>query len=163
MADINAVWHEFDDQPDMLARGWTLRDPEKEYGIPYDSKRLHEHGALVLGGAGISYRLTVAQDPAFAHGRYLQLRLEPDNPVDPNAVAIWDAECRLQIGYVPADHAPDVARRLLAHERLYALCLMEFVSVVSGERRGIRLLIAPWHSGSTSRPEMQLLLVDRPW
>jgi hypothetical protein len=143
MADIDAVWHEFDDQPDMLARGWILRDPEEDYGIPYDSKRLHERGALVVGGAGISHRLTVAQDPVFAPGRYLQLRLEPDNPVDPNAVAIWDAECRLQIGYVPADHAPEVARRLSAREQLYALCLMEFVSAMTGERRGIRLLIAP--------------------
>jgi HIRAN domain-containing protein len=143
MAGIDAVWIEFDDLPDMLARGWILRDPDEDYGIPYDSQRLHEHGALVVGGAGISHHPSVAQDPAFAPGRYLQLRLEPDNPVDPNAVAIWDAESRLQIGYVPSEYAPEIAQRLRAGEQPYALCLMEFVGTASGDRRGIRLLIAP--------------------
>jgi hypothetical protein len=143
MADIDAVWQEFDDQRDLLTRGWTFRDRDHDYCIPYDSTRLHELGALVVGGAGISHRLTVAQDPAFAPGRYLELVLEPENPVDPNAVAIWDAQHQLQVGYVPRGYAPEIGRRLRAGERLYALCLMEFVSRAGGERRGIRLLIAP--------------------
>ena len=35
---------------------------------------------------------------------------EPDNEHDPNAVGVWDAERRVQAGYVPAEIAPEVKR-----------------------------------------------------
>ena len=33
---------------------------------------------------------------------------EPENEHDPNAVAVWDAERRVQAGYLPAGIAPKV-------------------------------------------------------
>ncbi len=60
---------------------------------------------------------------------------EPENEHDPNAVAIWDAERRVQGGYVPADVAPE----LRGDEQ--AVSLWEFRE--GGRRIGLRVLIAP--------------------
>ena len=74
----------------------------------WDDERLR-----VVKVAGASYRLEALQDDAFAPGRRLELVREPENEHDPNAVGIWDAERRVQAGYVPAD----VARRCAATSR----------------------------------------------
>ena len=72
--------------------------------------------------AGVSYRLDALQDDAFAPGKRLALVPEPDNEHDPNAIGIWDAERRVQAGYVPAE----IARELDASE-WQAVSLWEFV------------------------------------
>ena len=61
---------------------------------------------------------------------------EPENPHDRNAVAIWDADRRLQAGYVPAEVAPE----LEGNEQ--AVALWEFRDE-DGRRVGLRVLIAP--------------------
>jgi hypothetical protein len=86
--------------------------------------------------AGASYRLEALQDEAFAPGRPLALVPEPENPHDPNAIGIWDAERRLQAGYVPADVAPAV------ESGAQAVALWEFRDD-EGSRVGLRVLIAP--------------------
>jgi hypothetical protein len=86
--------------------------------------------------AGSSYRAEALQDDAFAPGRRLLLVREPENEHDPSAVAVWDAERRLQAGYVPAEVAPE----LNGDEQ--AVSLWEF----RGEERqriGLRVLLAP--------------------
>ena len=97
----------------------------------WDDERL-----LVVSVAGSSYRLEALQDEAFAPGRRLSLVLEPDNVHDPNAVAVWDEERRVQAGYVPAEVAPRVAADS------QALSLWEFRDD-DGRRVGLRFLIAP--------------------
>ena len=90
----------------------------------------------VVNAAGVSYRLDALQDDAFAPGKRLALVPEPDNEHDPNAIGIWDAERRSQVGYVPAESA----RELDAAE-WQAVSLLEFFE---GKRRvGLRVLLAP--------------------
>jgi hypothetical protein len=60
---------------------------------------------------------------------------EPENEHDPNAIAIWDAERRLQAGYVPAEVAPEL------HGGEQAVSLWEFRE--GGSRIGLRVLIVP--------------------
>jgi hypothetical protein len=86
--------------------------------------------------AGASYRLEALQDEAFAPGRRLALVREPENEHDPNAVAIWDVDRRLQAGYVPAEIAPS----LRGDEQ--AVSLWEFRGE-DGARIGLRVLLAP--------------------
>jgi hypothetical protein len=86
--------------------------------------------------AGASYRAEALQDDAFAPGRRLALVREPENEHDPNAVAVYDAERRLQAGYVPADVAP----ALRGDEQ--AVSLWEFRGD-DGRRIGLRFLLAP--------------------
>ena len=111
--------------------GFWLRDAASGEALRWDDPRLR-----VVKLAGSSYRPEALQDDAFAPGRRLALVPEPDNEHDPNAVGIWDAERRLQAGYVPAAVAPDVR----GDEQ--AVALWEFRGD-DGERTGLRVLLAP--------------------
>jgi hypothetical protein len=111
--------------------GYWLRDAATGDAVRWNDQRLR-----VVKLAGASYRLDALQDDAFAPGNRLALVREPDNEHDPNAVAVWDAERRVQAGYVPADVAADVT----GDEQ--ALSLWEFRDD-DGQRIGLRVLLAP--------------------
>jgi hypothetical protein len=113
------------------ASGYWLRDASTGEALRWDDPRLR-----VVKLAGASYRLDALQDEAFAPGRRLALVPEPDNEHDPNAVAVWDAERRVQGGYVPAEVAPE----LRGDEQ--ALSLWEFRDE-AGARVGLRVLLVP--------------------
>jgi hypothetical protein len=111
--------------------GYRLRDAASEELVRRDDPRIR-----VINVAGVSYRLDALQADAFAPGKRLVLLPEPDNEHDPNAIGIWDADRRLQAGYVPAESA----RELDAGD-WQAVSLLEFFE---GEQRvGLRVLLAP--------------------
>jgi hypothetical protein len=111
--------------------GYRLRDAATEEVVRRDDPRVR-----VVHLAGVSYRLDAVQDDAFAPGRRLALVPEPDNEHDPHAIGVWDADQRVQGGYVPAE----VARELDASD-WQAVSLLEFFE---GDRRvGVRVLLAP--------------------
>ena len=111
--------------------GYWLRDAETGDAMKWDDPRVR-----VVKLAGASYRGGALQDEAFAPGRRLALVREPENEHDPNAVAVWDSERRLQAGYVPAEVAP----ALSGDEQ--AVSLWEFRGE-DGQRIGLRVLLAP--------------------
>jgi hypothetical protein len=111
--------------------GFWLRDAATGDAVRWDDERLR-----VVKVAGASYRLEALQDDAFAPGRRLALVREPENEHDPNAVGIWDADRRVQAGYVPAEVAGEVS----GDEQ--ALALWEFRGE-DGQRIGLRVLLAP--------------------
>ena len=111
--------------------GYWLRDASTG-----DAMRWSDERVRVVKLAGASYRLDALQDDAFAPGRRLALVREPENEHDPNAVAVFDAEHRVQGGYVPAEVAPS----LRGDEQ--AVSLWEFRDE-TGARIGLRVLIAP--------------------
>jgi HIRAN domain len=111
--------------------GFWLRDAATGDAMKWDDPRVR-----VVPLAGASYRAEELQDDAFAPGRRLALVPEPENEYDPNAVAVWDAERRLQGGYVPAEVAPE----LRGDEQ--AVSLWEFRGE-DGRRIGLRVLLAP--------------------
>ena len=111
--------------------GYWLRDAATGDALRWDDSRLR-----VVKLAGASYREEALQDEAFAPGRRLALVPEPENEHDPNAVGVWDAERRLQGGYVPAEVTPE----LRGDEQ--AVALWEFRGE-GGRRIGLRVLLAP--------------------
>jgi hypothetical protein len=111
--------------------GYWLRDAATGEAMRWNDERVR-----VVKLAGASYRADALQDDAFAPGRRLALVREPDNEHDPNAGAVWDADRRLQGGYVPADVAP----QLRGDEQ--AVSLWEFRDD-DGARIGLRVLLAP--------------------
>jgi hypothetical protein len=84
----------------------------------------------VVPVAGVSYRADALDDASFDPGETIALVREPDNEHDPNAVAIWNAERTLQLGYVPRDVAPELA----GDEQALSLWRVD---------GGLRVLIAP--------------------
>ena len=111
--------------------GYRLRDAATEEVVRHEDPRI-----LVIGLAGVSYRLDAVQDDAFAPGQRLALVPEPENEHDPNAIGIWDAARRLQAGYVPAETAAG-----LDADAWQAVSLLEFFA--DGRRVGLRVLLAP--------------------
>lgn len=97
MAERLRLWLERGD------RGYHLRDAATEKPVRWEDPRIR-----VVPVAGVSYRPAALDDPVFDPGRRLALVPEPDNPHDPHAVAIFDEERTLQLGYVPAAVAPDL-------------------------------------------------------
>jgi hypothetical protein len=84
-------------------RGYFLRDAATGERVRWEDERIR-----VIAVAGVSFRPDALEDPSFAPGRRVALAREPDNPHDPNAVAIWNEERTRQLGYVPAAVAPEV-------------------------------------------------------
>jgi hypothetical protein len=111
--------------------GFRLRDAATEEMVRAEDPRIR-----VVAVAGVSYRLDALQDDAFAPGRRVALRPEPDNEHDPHAIGIWDETGRLQVGYVPAETA-----RELDSDEWQAVSLWEFRD--DGARAGLRVLLAP--------------------
>jgi HIRAN domain len=111
--------------------GYRLRDAETEELVRDDDPRIR-----VVRAAGVSFRIDELQDEGFTPGSKLALVPEPSNEHDPNAIGIWDADRRVQAGYVPAD----VARDLQAGD-WQAVALYQFFE--DGRRAGLRVLLAP--------------------
>ena len=108
-----------------------MRDAATEDVVREDDPRIR-----VIKVAGVSYRMDELQDSAFAPGNRLLLVAEPENEHDPNAIAVWDVDRRMQAGYVPAEDA-----RELRADEWQAISLHQFFE--DGKRCGLRVLLAP--------------------
>jgi len=105
--------------------GFHLRDAATGERVRWEDPRIR-----VVPAAGVTYRPEGLPDPSFDPPRRLALVPEPTNEHDPNAVAIWNEERTLQLGYVPAAVAPE----LDGDEQALALWRVE---------GGLRVLIVP--------------------
>ena len=70
--------------------------------------RWEDERVRVVPVAGVSFRPEALEDPSFEPGLPLALVPEPENEHDPNAVAIWNDDRALQVGYVPRDDAAEL-------------------------------------------------------
>jgi len=105
--------------------GYRLRDAATNEPVRWEDERIR-----VVPVAGVSFRPEALADPSFDPGRRLALVAEPENQHDPNAVAIWNEDRTVQLGYVPAEVAP----ALRGDEQAVSLWRVE---------SGLRVLIAP--------------------
>jgi hypothetical protein len=123
---------------ELDGRGFYLRDAESGEPLRWNDERLAAVGAHVVRVAGASYRQEELRDGGFEPGLQLALVREPENPHDPNALAVWNEARTRQAGYIPAG----LAAGLVGVEDLQALSLWEWRSS-SGERFGLRVLVYP--------------------
>ena len=105
--------------------GYYLRDAATGNPVRWEDERIR-----VVPAAGVTYRAEALPDPSFDPGRRLALVPEPENEHDANAVAIWNEERTLQVGYVPREVAPE----LRGDEQAVSLWRVD---------GGLRVLIAP--------------------
>ena len=106
-------------------RGYHLRDAATGEPVRWEDPRIR-----VIAAAGVTYRPESLEDSSFDPGRRLELVPEPTNEHDPNAIGIWNADRTLQVGYVPAAVAPEVA----GDEQAVSLWRVD---------GGLRVLLAP--------------------
>jgi hypothetical protein len=134
---------EFDANDGKTITGWgyTFRDLDADTVVRHDDVRLLDAGCMVTKVSGVSYRAKELQRDDFEPGKFVRLIAEPRNPHDPNAVSVWDAKGKRQVGFVPRDDAPTVQRLVLGDEA-EAMVVWEWRGE-QGDRVGIKLLIAP--------------------
>jgi hypothetical protein len=126
-----------DEREPLLGTGVMFGGDE---AVRWDDPRFEADGALLFKVAGTSFRPGVLSEPYTNVGSRVRLVREPDNPADPNAVAVYDEAARNQIGYVPRDLTAAVTR--LTEHAHGALVFYEW-RFVSGERSGVRCALGP--------------------
>jgi hypothetical protein len=110
---------------ERTGNGVRLRDAATGESVAWEDPRIR-----VVPAAGVSYRPEALPDASFDPGRRLALVPEPENPHDPHAVGIWNEQRSLQLGYVPAA----VAGELAGDEQAVSLWRVD---------GGLRVLLAP--------------------
>ncbi len=105
---------------------------------------LPDRRAIYCRVAGISFYTKALGDRRLAPGSRLELKLEPDNAHDANAVGVWDELGQVQAGHVPAELSAEVARRIRSGEQLTGEVLRAVRrDSQSGPLVGLHILILP--------------------
>lgn len=88
---------------------------------------------------GEKYYGAAVADPSFGIGRSLVLQRQPQNQFDSNAIAVWNADNTLQVGYIPREEAKRLARAIDKGQSLNAYSIWETRD--RGHRTDLRLLL----------------------
>ena len=132
-----------DDGGQVWVAGYQLLDSGSGRYLARDAPELTSRGLHVTGvaGAGRHHAEAIASSKAVAPGSPLELRRDPENEHDPNAIAVCTPEG--QLGFVPRDLAALLAPSLDAGEQWTALVLREQRASPRDPRTGVTILVAP--------------------
>src|SRR4051812_19022331 len=122
--------------------GYQLVDSESGDFLGRDAPQLAERGLRVCAVAGAGqHHAEALQADAAAPGEPLELRRDPDNPHDPNAIAVHAGE--EQVGWVPRELAAELAPQLDGAAEWSAVVLREQRGSPRDPRTGLTMLLAP--------------------
>jgi HIRAN domain len=122
--------------------GYSLVDSKGRY-LARDDPSLAARGLRVaaVAGAGSHHAEALAVEDV-GPGRALELRRDPGNEHDTNAIAVHPQGGGAQIGWVPRELAAEIAPRLDAGERWSAVVLREQRRSARDARHGLTMLVA---------------------
>jgi hypothetical protein len=131
-----------DDGGQVWLAGYQLVDPETGSYLGRDAPFLAARGLHVAGvaGAGRHHAEALASD-ALAPGSPLELRRDPDNEHDANAIAVYAGGA--MAGFVPREIAAQIAGELDAGRPWAAVVLREQRPSPRDPRSGVTMLLAP--------------------
>jgi HIRAN domain len=130
-----------DDGAIVWLSGYTLVDEAGRY-LARDAPQLAARGLRVTGVAGAArHHAEALRSDAVAPGRSLELRRDPDNEHDPNAIAVHAAGGE-QVGWVPRELAAELAPQLDAGAVWSSLSLRESRPSPRDPRAGLTMLLA---------------------
>ena len=131
-----------DDGGQVWLAGYQLVDPDSGEYLGRDAPQLAARGLRVASVAGAGRHYTEAlQSEDLAAGRPLELRRDPGNPHDPNAIAVRGAGGE-QVGWVPRELAAELAPDLDAGRPWSAIVLREQRPSPRDPRTGLTMLLA---------------------
>ena len=132
-----------DDGGEVWIAGYQVVDRESGRYLARDAPELAARGLRVAGvaGAGAHHAQALASD-AVAPGGRLELRRDPDNPHDPNAIQVHPSDGGDQVGWVPREVAVALAPERDAGRRGAAVVLRELRRSPRDPRHGLTMLIA---------------------
>jgi hypothetical protein len=128
-----------DDGGQVWVAGYHVVDGDRY--LARDAPELAERGLRVSGVAGAAqHHAEALASGAAAPGSPLELRRDPDNAHDPNAIMVLAAG--EQVGWVPRELAAELAPRLDAGEPWAAVVLRERRDSPRDPRTGLTMLLA---------------------
>jgi hypothetical protein len=132
-----------DDGGQVWLAGYQVIDAASKRYLARDAPELRERGLHVasVAGAGAHHADALATDTV-APGARLELRRDPDNPHDPNAIQVHPAAGGEQVGWVPRELAAELAPELDAGRPWAAVVLREQRRSPRDPRHGLTMLIA---------------------
>jgi hypothetical protein len=130
-----------DDGGEVWLSGYQLVDPASGAYLARDAPQLAERGLRVAGVAGTQFRPSALDSDALAPGGALELRREPGNPHDANAIAVHAGG--VHVGFVPRELATELAPELDAGRPWSAVVLREQRASPRDPRSGVTMLLAP--------------------
>ena len=132
-----------DDGGVVWVAGYTPVESESGRYLGRDAPELAARGLRVTGVAGAGIHHGDALDAEdVAPGKPLELRRDPGNEHDPNAIAVH-APGGEQVGWVPRELAEDLAPQLDAGNAWSAISLRERRDSPRDPRSGLTMLLAP--------------------
>ncbi len=133
-----------DDGGAVWVAGYQLVDRDSGRFLGRDAPQLAELGLRVAGVAGAArhHAAALASDGA-APGAQLELRRDPANPHDPDAIAVHPAAGGEQLGWVPREVAAELAPEMDAGRPWSAVVLREHRRSPRDPRDGLTMLLAP--------------------
>ena len=131
-----------DDGGQVWVAGYQLVDPASGRYLARDAPELSASGLRVVGVAGAGrHHADAIESDAVKPGSPLELRRQPDNEHDPNAIAVHAGGA--QVGWVPREVAAELAPELDEGRRWSALVLREQRRSPRDPRHGLTMLLAP--------------------
>jgi hypothetical protein len=132
-----------DDGGQVWVAGYQLVDPDSGGYLARDAPQLAARGLRVVGvaGAGRHHAGALESDDT-APGSPLELRRDPANEHDRNAIAVHAADGQ-QVGWVPRELAEELAPSLDAGDEWSAIVLREQRRSPRDPRHGLTMLLAP--------------------
>jgi hypothetical protein len=146
--EVQAVYEERYWYPDeggqVWLAGYSLVDRDTGRYLARDDPSLAARGLRVSGvaGAAAHHQEAVGREDV-GPGRALELRRDPANEHDPNAIAVYPAGGGEQVGWVPRELAAELAPRLDQGETWSAIVLREQRRSPRDPRHGLTMLLAP--------------------
>jgi hypothetical protein len=131
-----------DDGGQVWLAGYQVVDRESGRYLAREAPELAALGLRVVGvaGAGQHHADALASEAA-APGSPLELRRDPGNPHDANAIAVHGAHGQ-QVGWVPRELAAELASELDAGRPWSAVVLREQRRSPRDPRHGLTMLLA---------------------
>jgi len=125
--------------------GYQLVEAGSGRYLGRDAPELAERGLRVAGVAGASahHGEALADEERAKPGNALELRRDPDNEHDTNAIAVFAAGGGDQLGWVPREIAAEIAPEIDAGKPWSALVLREQRASPRDPRTGLTMLLAP--------------------
>jgi hypothetical protein len=142
-----------DDGGAVWIAGYQLIDQATGRYLARDAPELDERGLHVasVAGAGAHHAEALSSE-AVAPGAGLELRRDPDNPHDPNAIQVHPLDGGAQVGWVPRELAAELAPQLDAGRPWSAVVLREQRRSPRDPRHGLTMLLAAAEAIELSAP-----------
>ena len=130
-----------DDGGQVWLSGYQLVDPDTGSFLARDAPQLAERGLRVSGVAGARHHTEALAAAELAPGSPLELRREPDNEHDANAIAVHAGGAH--VGFVARELAAALAGELDAGRSWTAVVLREQRDSPRDPRTGVTMLLSP--------------------